>query len=230
MINLLYNTVFSGARSNKYRIHIPITPAYYGTNDFSQDVNTLCQTTSMPGKSITPTEVVIKGRKVQLRGETALEGTWECSIVNTPDMLVRTELLQWMHEVHNNQWDPGSSSEGLLAGIGKTINDLSQGYKSIVSGVSDIKDDWKNLFTMGGQIRYQKDITIEQLDQEGIVQFTTTLIGAFPINVSTISLDDNNQEVSRTDVTFAYNDVRFDSKSSPIDIDDVTEVTNAFFR
>ena len=179
MINTLMNTVFSGARTNKYRIIIPLTPKSLGTNDLSRDINTLCQSTVMPGKTIGAAETFVKGRKVMLRGETALENTWQTTILNTSDMIIRTELLQWMQEVHKNQWVP-AGEDGL-------VNDLAQGAKSIISGVSNIVNDPMKLFTDGG-VRYQKDITIEQLNEIGEVEFTTTLIGAFPTDVSVIDL------------------------------------------
>jgi len=219
MINLLYNTVFSGARTNKYRIIIPLTPKSLGTNDLSRDINTLCQSTSMPGKAVTATEAFVKGRKVMLRGETSLDSTWTTTILNTSDMIIRTELLQWMHEVHKNQWVPGGE-DGL-------INDLAQGAKSVISGISNIVNDPMKFFTDSG-VRYQKDVTIEQLNEKGEVEFTTTLIGAFPTDVSTVDLEDGTGDISKTVVTFTFNDIRYDSTSSPIDIDDITELGNAF--
>jgi hypothetical protein len=62
---------------------------------------------------------------------------------------------------------------------------------------------------------------IEQLDSNGNVTFSTTLIGAFPINVSSVELTDETSEISTTDVTFAFTDIIYDIKGDGVQYSDV---------
>jgi len=187
MITELLSNLKDGARSNKYKVNIPFD---------DEDLNILVQTATFPGRTITPIEIYLRGRKVQLRGETNLENTIDISFYNTTDMKARKQIIDWMMIVHNNQYIPGGSAFGQ---IGSALT-------SIVSGVKNIINDPTSLLSSGGN-PYQKDITIEQLNGNGDVSYSATLIGAFPINVSTIEYDDSNSEITKTTVSFAFTEV-----------------------
>jgi hypothetical protein len=54
---------------------------------------------------------------------------------------------------------------------------------------------------------YQKDIVVEQLDENGNGVHAYRLIGAYPVNVDDVQLNDSEGEVSQTNVTFAYTNI-----------------------
>jgi hypothetical protein len=211
VINELLNEINHGAKLNRYRITIPMV------DNVAKRIDVTAQTASMPSKTITPTEVILRGRKVQVRGETNLENTWDLTFLNTDDMEVRQLFIDWMTVVHKNQWSINNGP-------------LSQGISVLKNGINtvfQIFDNPLNVFN-GGLITYQRDIIIEQLDaNSNEVKFSTTLIGAFPINVSNIEYDSTSTEISSTTVTFAFSDIYTQSsKRSPLS--DLNNIEQAF--
>jgi len=200
MISEILDVVKSGARKNKYRVTVPTA------GGLSRDIDILCHTTSLPGKTLTPTEMIVKGRKALIRGEMSFDGSWEMTIYNTEDMEARNYFLEWIDEVMNTNMD----AQGLLGGLsvgGVSISEVSRA----ISGVGDILTNLSEnpLSILGGlQPSYQRDIKIEQLDYEGDTQAEATLIGAFPTSIGQVDYDDSTGEISTTTITFAYTDVQ----------------------
>lgn len=86
------STIKAGARTNKYRILYPV---------FGKELDIVCHSATAPGREISTVDVFIKGRKYQLAGEMADEGTWEMTIYNTPDLLHRRFFLKMIGGIHN---------------------------------------------------------------------------------------------------------------------------------
>jgi len=209
MINKLLSKVQSGARTNKYRVIIPINQT-----SFSEDIDFMAQNTTFPSRTITPVEVFIKGRKVQIRGETNLENTWDVTFYNSENMELRLLFLLWMQEIHKNQYIV--ASDNMITKIGNMISGIKNTVTSLIENPLGLFD--------AGLINYQKEITIEQINSDGDTTFTTKLIGAFPINVSAIDLEDSNSDVSKTTVTLAFTDVYYESKGQRLTIDEVQQI------
>ena len=210
MIQDLLYKIKSGARSNKYRVIIP------AGNNWSKDIDTLIQSTNLPSRTITPVEVYLRGRKVQLRGETNLENTWDMTFYNSENMEERAKILEWMEQIHRNQYNLSSFSY------------LSQGIaaaKSIYEGVKNLINDPLSLFN-SGVVKYQKDITIEQLDSDGKPTFKVILIGAFPINMSAVEYDDSTSDISKSTCTFAFTDIKYESGS--MSMSDIERILKGF--
>jgi hypothetical protein len=193
MIRELMDVLEDGARQNKYRVIIP------GDGISSKDIDILVQSATLPGITITPVEVFIRGRKAQLRGETNLENTWDVTFYNTTNMEVRNMILEWMSTIHWNQWEPGDG--GFLGQI-----------DSLITSVQNVISNPLSLLSKG-MTTYQKDIFIEQLDNDESSTYKIGLVGAFPINVSAIDLEDETSDVSKTTVTFAFTDITIDDKA-----------------
>lgn len=209
MISDLMSVINSGARSNKYRVYVPMF------DSLGDELDILVQTASLPGKSLTPTEVVVKGRKCYLRGEMSFDGTWEMSFLNTEDMKERNYFLSWIDEIANTNMN----SQGLLGGLsigGITVNGVINTINSVVDIANQLQNNPLGIFLGGGlQPSYQRDLKIEQLNSDGGAEMEMRLIGAFPITVSAVEYTDQNGEVSITTITFAYTDVEVvnDTKS-----------------
>lgn len=203
MISELMTAMKSGARSNKYRVMLPMF------DDLGKELDLLIQTASMPGKTLTPTEVIVKGRKYLMRGEMSLDGSWEMTFFNTEDMYARDYFIKWMNEVHNTNMD----GQGLLGGVGIGGIGLSEASRAISGAIDAGANIAGNpLSLLGGiQATYQKDIKIEQLKSDGEPEMAVRLIGAFPTAVGAVEYSDATSEVSTTTVTFAYTDIQTES-------------------
>ena len=204
MITDLLNVLDSGARSNKYKVYIPMF------DELGTDLDLLVQTASLPGKNLTPTEVVIKGRKCMLRGDMSFDGSWTMTFLNTEDMKARLYFLKWIDEISNTNMN----TQGILGGLN-------------VSGISVY--DIANTINIGEQIAgnplsllggiqptYQKDIKIEQLNSSGGGEMAVRLIGAFPVTVSPIEYNEVLGEVSSTSITFSYTDIEVENPTKSI--------------
>jgi hypothetical protein len=201
MISELLNIVKAGARSNKYRILIP-TPE-------GKIFDILCTSTTLPGRNITPTEVVIKGKKTLIAGETQWAGTWQTSFYNDIEFSARVYFWLWMEVIHNPVITDYTFDEYMskkLTHIDNVIldkfNEIENIYNSIVNSFGNNNNIIGNTLSF-----YQIDLIVEQLDEneEGVHAYK--LIGAFPVNVDDVQLNDSEGDVSQTSVTFAYTNI-----------------------
>jgi len=199
MITELLNSVASGARKNKYRVLLPVD------GSLGKEMDILIHTTTLPGRTLTPVETVIKGHKVQLAGETSLESTWEATFYNTESLDARNHFIKWMTQVHNNDVDTSMPASGVLGDIEGFVNDASA---AVETTTALINDPLGTLFGGGGgSASYQKDITIQQLNYAGEKVAEVKLIGAFPTSVSALDYDDSTGEISTTSVIFNYTNI-----------------------
>jgi len=199
-INDLINNLKSGARANKYRLIIP-------TSEITRSLDIMCHATSIPGRVITPVDVVVKGRKTQIVGETSLSGSWTVTFYNDSNMIARKYFTQWMQDMHSLELKSTGivGNLGTLAGIvGNEINSLTNAVKEVKSIIKDPSQ----LLVSGRAPDYQKDIKVQQLNGDNDSIFEVNITGAFPINVEDIQLDDSTSEISSTVVTFAFSDVK----------------------
>jgi len=231
MANLskLLNKLGAGARTNKFRILLPV-------GDNGETFNILCHSASLPGKSLTPVDMVAKGRKYQLRGETSYEGTWTVDIYNTDRMAEYKQFIRWMDEVHQHEVyregvlggltiggvNVSKAAQGITSGINQAINIASTNPLSVLGSIINgpgaypsymrnirvqmlAGDETQNynqgLNALGGN----KDLLAENVIAE------VMLLGVFPTAVAPVDLTTEAGEISLTNITFAYSDIQFGS-------------------
>jgi len=210
-INELLAVVSSGARRNKYRVLIPVTD----DSNLSRNMDILCHSASIPGRALTPVDVIVKGRKAQLVGETSLESTWEAIFYNTTNMEVRDYFLDWMEDMHSLKTPDDDNGGGVLGldnlnKIVKAGRGIAADATAALDQINGLIDDPINaLFGDPSYTpEYQREITIQQLGSGNSNDtYQVNLIGAFPINIATVEFDDSTAEISTTTVTFAYSDI-----------------------
>jgi len=197
MIDNLLNEIKNGARTNRFRVTIPLA----SNNSRSYDISTI--STSIPGRTINTAEVFVKGRKVPVRGETNLENTWDIQFYNDENLKFRHDIMKWMEEIHNNKYavNMAGTAKNIISGI----RNLGESFKNVLNNPLGMMD--------AGTIDYQKDIIIEQLDTNNNTTYKYTLIGAFPINIGNIELDGTNPDISRSSVTFTFSDIKTGNNS-----------------
>lgn len=117
------SVIQAGARTNKYRVLYP---------QFGNDIDIVCNATSMPGREIGTVDVFVKGRKYQIAGEMSDNGTWEITFYNTPDHLHRRFFLKMLGGMHNFQTpdyliDGGSAPKSTLTGSTVSASGTAKG-------------------------------------------------------------------------------------------------------
>ena len=200
-INELIHTIKSGIRTNKYRIIIP--------GPSSRDLSIICHTSSLPGRIITPVDVVVKGKKTQVVGETSLSGSWTATFYNEEGMIARNFFSRWIEGLHSLDLNIDS---GIFSRTKKLIGDIS-GTVRILENL-DVSSLIDSIIGVVQSPSYQRDIKVQQLDGEENVVFEVTITGAFPINIEDISLDASNSDLSSTSVTFAFTDIKIGNNSN----------------
>jgi hypothetical protein len=205
MISDLLSVLKEGARNNKYRVTVPNL-----LGDGGRTLDLLSTSASLPSKTITPVEVYIKGRKVQIRGETNLQNTWTVTFYNDTKMRERNNIIRWMNQIHSNKWDANISN----------LQRAMAGFEGIIRGVKNVLNNPLSL--LNSQASYSSDIIIEQLDANGDSVYTVTLVGAFPVEVSPVDFVAENGNVSTTTVTFAFTDIETDTKG--FGLEDISRV------
>ena len=228
-ISNLINKIGSGARTNKFRILIPI-----GDNGETFDI--LCQSASLPGKILTPVKMISKGRNYTLRGETSYDGNWSATIYNTDKMAEYKQMVRWMDEVHQHAVyregilggltvggvNVSKAAQGITSGINQAVNILSTNplslVGSIINGAGTYPSYMRNIRIqmLGGsdtkkykqgfnKLGDNNDLLAENVIAEVL------LLGVFPTSVSPIDLTSENGNISVTNIVFAYSDIQFGS-------------------
>ncbi len=160
----------SGARTNKYRIIHP---------KFGEELDILCKSTTMPGRTMGTVEVFLKGRKYQMAGDMSDDGTWSFTIYNTEDFEIRDFFL------------------------GQMANIQSAEAPDTIQGTSTATPNLKNTPW------YMDTVTIQQLNFEGSVVTEARLYNAFVSNVGPIEYTDEQGEISNTEIELKYTGIEY---------------------
>jgi len=221
----------AGARTNKYRVIFP----YFG-----QEIDIQTHAMSSPGSSMGVAEVYLKGRKYQIAGDRADEGSMSLTFYNDPDLLVRRFFLQIIDGIQNFNTpitiENGSNMDTLGRDFLSSNNFSGYSQKNISNRISSAYDEIRRNFDSlssvfrgaanylsGGQERslfsssvngmdpwYQSTITIQQLDNNMDVSTETTVYNAFVTDVSAIEYTDEVGDISTTTITLAYTGIDYD--------------------
>ena len=82
------NLVGAGPRNNRFEVFIPRA---------GNKIQFLCKTASLPGQTITPTEIKYKGLTIKLAGDRTFED-WAVTIYNDTEWSARTAIEDWMED------------------------------------------------------------------------------------------------------------------------------------
>lgn len=215
-----------GLRKNKYLIEIPIPTIE------NEKLNILCRSAGLPERNIITTSVFHKGRKYNMRGETDYGGTYEVSIVDDSSMKIRKAFDKWMKKVDDSK----PVGTGGFASFEAGINDVLNVVKSGVEVANQIKGAIENpMDVIGGFFlglldaegaasvaKYQTDINIWQLSQNGEKVYGYKLQNAFPSQVGIVTLDDaDDNTLSEFSITFTFSEfLPLENKSFPAKVFD----------
>jgi hypothetical protein len=206
-INELVQTLGSGARTNKYRIIIPI---------LGRELDIQCHSVTSPGKTIGTTEVFLRGRKFLIAGDRADEGTIQFSFYNDESLLLRNFFLASIDSLQSYETPitidvtaAQNLATSLLDVAGATIG--AETFGRLKEVVSEVQSNLNSLATLmnygtaGGLTDwYMSDVYIQQLDSDGNIVSEMILNSAFVSEVSEIEYTDETGEISKTNVTLTY--------------------------
>lgn len=200
-----------GLRKNKYLIEIPV-PTVSG-----ETLNILCQSASLPEKSINVSEVWHKGRKYNVRGETDYLSEYEITIMDDDKMKIRQLFDTWLKQIDDSRPDNhggllGASFEQIAPGL---IDDVTNGVAAANALINSSTSQQQTLdfaigildSSIGKSASYQTDVNIWQLDGKNEKVYGYKLQNAFPKLVGNLSLDDSEENTLSTfNITFAFSE------------------------
>ena len=175
-ITELKNTLGAGLRKNRYMLEIPLSNG--------ESLNILCQSASLPQRTINTLDVWHKGRKYTMRGETDYGSEYEITIIDNNKMAFRQAFDAWLQKIDD-------SNKGNASGASFEKSDINY-------------DDFP----------LEIDINIWQLDNGGDDNgaddqkiYGYKLQNAFPKTIGNVTMDDTDQNtLVEFNVTFAYSE------------------------
>jgi len=197
-INELVRAIGPGARTNKYRVFMPL---------FGKDFDIQCHEFTSPGRSIGTVDIYLRGREFKVAGDRSDEGTFTITFYNDPELRIRNFFLRILAAIQDYT-TPVTFSEtdsilDLFDRLQDAINKL-EGY------LTEIKHNLAALLSIAGfdffgaGAWYQMDVAVQQLDENEEFVSTTVFHQAFITDVSEIQYTDEIGEISKTTVTFTY--------------------------
>jgi len=166
-----------GLRKAKYLLEVPVPKS-------GKTLNILCRSTALPERVVGTVSVFNKGRKYNMRSETAYPGTYDVSVTDDSKMVLRALFDGWLTLVDDS--NPGGQSSSSYENAPK----FSLGT-----------------FGSGNQPDYQADVNIWQLGNLGEKIYGYKLQNAFPTTLGIVELDDSDEvSLSEFSVTFTYSE------------------------
>ena len=205
-IREIESVVGPGARTYKYRVLIPF---------LGREVDIQCHDITSPGRTMGVAEVFLKGRKYQLAGDRADEGTFTMTIYNDPNLVLRRLFLMMIEGIQNS--NVPTTMENFRHQTSDSLTEINNIQSSSVSQVFDqVRNNLNsvsaltNIFGIGGDLPwYQSEMTIQQLNHDGKVVSSTVLHSAFITDVNALEYQDEVGEISTSTLVFNYTGITY---------------------
>lgn len=101
--------VGGGARPNQFRVELTFPSYVSAGNAIGVNSQFLCKAASLPASTIENTQILYRGRQVNLAGERAF-APWTVSIYNDTTFTIRNALERWSDGVMNNAQTNGRTN------------------------------------------------------------------------------------------------------------------------
>ena len=112
MANIDYfkaNLIGGGARANQFRVTISPPPGIAIGLDVRR-TSFLVQSAQLPAMTLGEVEVAFRGRKIYVAGDRSFEGTWNATVINDTDFMIRNAMERW-----NNGINDLADNTGVIA-------------------------------------------------------------------------------------------------------------------
>ncbi len=202
-INEILHRLKSGARTNKYRVIIPL---------LGRDFDIQCHEVSSAGRSIGTAEVFLRGRKFLLAGDRSDEGTIQISFYNDPHLSIRNFFLRYIEAIQSYATPVSVDETSALLSNGEisALTLMRDAVANLEGYISELKHNLDSLLSIAGfdffisGPWYQSEFTIQQLDENEDVVSTTIFHNAWISEVSEIQYTDETGDISKTTLTITY--------------------------
>ena len=94
------NLIGGGARPNQYRVTIT-PPAGIAIGLDVRRTSFLVQSAQLPAMTLGEVEVAFRGRKIYVAGDRSFEGTWNATVINDTDFMIRNAMERWNNGIND---------------------------------------------------------------------------------------------------------------------------------
>ena len=94
------NLIGGGARANRFRVTISPPPGIAIGLDVRR-TSFLVQSAQLPAMTLGEVEVAFRGRKIYVAGDRAFEGTWNATVINDTDFMIRNAMERWNNGIYD---------------------------------------------------------------------------------------------------------------------------------
>ena len=109
------NLIGGGARANQFRVTISPPPGIAIGLDVRR-TSFLVQSAQLPAMTLGEVEVAFRGRKIYVAGDRAFEGTWNATVINDTDFMIRNAMERWQNGI--NDYRENTSDQTALTPAG----------------------------------------------------------------------------------------------------------------
>ena len=88
-----------GARANQFKVTMPF-PGFSAVGGETSDLAFLCQSTTIPGQTISAIAVPFRGRVLQIAGDRTFN-PWSMTIMNDTDFKIYRAFERWLNGINN---------------------------------------------------------------------------------------------------------------------------------
>ena len=94
------NLIGGGARANQFRVTIT-PPSGIAIGLDVRRTSFLVQSAQLPAMTLGEVEVAFRGRKIYVAGDRSFEGTWNATVINDTDFMIRNAMERWNNGIND---------------------------------------------------------------------------------------------------------------------------------
>ena len=94
------NLIGGGARANQFRVTISPPPGIAIGLDVRR-TSFLVQSAQLPAMTLGEVEVAFRGRKIYVAGDRSFDGTWNATVINDTDFMIRNAMERWNNGIND---------------------------------------------------------------------------------------------------------------------------------
>ena len=103
------NLIGGGARANQFGVTISPPPGIAIGLDVRR-TSFLVQSAQLPAMTLGEVEVAFRGRKIYVAGDRSFEGTWNATVINDTDFMIRNAMERWNNGINDFANNTGVTS------------------------------------------------------------------------------------------------------------------------
>jgi len=97
-----------GARPNLFQVFCGSTPKIGGSQALAK-ISYLCKAASIPSSEVTKIAVPYRGRNIYVAGVRQFEETWNTTVINDTDFIIRRAMEAWQNAIHSHEGNIGET-------------------------------------------------------------------------------------------------------------------------